>query len=303
MAVLITGASGFVGQALIPRLLKKGQRVYGVSRHPPAPGENLIPLAGDITLPELGLEKVPKDIQAVYHLAGIHSLRLEDRDGSIKSTNIDGTMNVIKFCVEREIPHLFFVSTAYTVGRNPYERSKMECEMMTLHSGIPKVTILKPSIIMGTAENPYPGHFSQFVSLLVRIHRRAELIRRQVEGTLRLPVIEPVFRIKGNPEGRLNLITVDAVAEAMANIDKEGTFWLTNPSPPTLGQLVKWTGEAIMVDLRIEPRFNPTPLEAAFRKMAAAFEPYLEGDDFPSDLTSCPITREFIRETIKSGLD
>jgi nucleoside-diphosphate-sugar epimerase len=305
-SVLVTGASGFVSQALLPLLVRRGHKVYALSRHPPQ-AKDLIPLAGDITQPDLGLEGVPKDIHAVYHLAGIHSLRGEDKDKSIWMTNVAGTQNVLDFCVHHDIPRLYFVSTAYAhnKGRNPYEKSKIINEehvnRYRERQGL-KTTIFKPSIIMGTAEHPYPGHFSQFVSLVVKIHRRAELIRRKIEGTLRLPILEPVFRIKGNPEGKLNLVTVDRVAEAMANIDKEGTFWLTNPAPPTLGQLVEWVGEFIMVDMRIEPEFKPTPIEAAFQKMAAAFEPYLWGDDFSSDLKECPITKEFIHETIKRSI-
>ncbi|GAI78022.1 unnamed protein product, partial [marine sediment metagenome] len=106
----------------------------------------------------------------------------------------------------------------------------------------------------------------------------------------------------GNPGGKLNLVTVDRVAEAIANTDKEGTFWLTNPDPPTLGQLVEWVGEFLMVRMRIEPEFKPTPIEAQFAKMTSSFAPYLQGDDFPSDLESCSITREFIHETIKRSL-
>ncbi|GAI59992.1 unnamed protein product [marine sediment metagenome] len=302
MAILVTGASGFLGTVLVDRLLEKGHRVYGVSRHPPALRKNLIPLRGDIIQPDLGLTiEVPRDIHAVYHLAGIHNLG-GDKDGSIWETNVLGTQNVIDFCTEHKIPRLYFTSTAYTLGRNPYERSKALCELVIKESGIPHVTIFKPSVVMGTEKHPYPGHFSQFVSAVIKIHQRAEIIRRKIEGTLRLPVIEPVFRIRGNPQGKLNLVTVDAVAEAMANTDKEGTFWLTNPDPPTLGQLVEWVGEFIMVRMKIEPEFKPTPIEAQFMKMANSFAPYLEGDDFPSDLESCSITREFIRGTIKRTL-
>ncbi|GAI64913.1 unnamed protein product, partial [marine sediment metagenome] len=182
------------------------------------------------------------------------------------------------------------------------ERSKALCELEIKESDIPHVTIFKPSVVMGTEKHPYPGHFSQFVSAVIKIHQRAEIIRRKIEGTLRLPVIEPVFRIRGNPQGKLNLVTVDTVAEAMANTDKEGTFWLTNPTPPTLSQLVEWVGEFIMVSMKIEPEFKPTPIEAQFMKMASSFAPYLEGDDFPSDLESCSITREFIHGTIKRTL-
>lgn len=303
--VLVTGASGFVGRAFYPLLLQKGYKVYGLFRKPPE-GHipyRFIPLFGDITKPNLGLEEVPKDIQAIYHLAGIHRLG-EDKDGSIWRTNVIGTQHVIALCIKHNIP-LFFVSTAYTWESNTYGRSKIKNEedIKEYSKYGLKATIFKPSVIMGTKEHPYPGHFMQFVSGVVKIHQRAEIIRRRLEGTLRLPVLEPVFRVKGNPEGKLNLITVDAVAEAMAAIDEEGTFWLTNPNPPTLGQLVEWVGEFIMVNLKFLPDFKPTPIEATFQKMASAFEPYLQGDDFPSNLQlSPPITREFIHETIKRTL-
>lgn len=302
--ILVTGASGFIGKALIPKLLAQGHIVYGLSRHPPEAMDNLIPLTGDVTEENLGLKKVPKRINAVYHLAGIHSLG-KDKDGSIWETNVEGTYNVIQFCLNHKIPHLYFASTAYTWPCNPYGLSKIKNEAdikkYAQDYGL-KATIFKPSIVMGTEEHPYPGHFSQFVSTVVKIHHRAEIIRRKIEGSLRLPVLEPAFRVKGNPDGKLNLVSVDSVVKAMATIKKPGTYWLTNPDPPTLGQLVEWVGEFIMVELRIERDFKPTPIELMFQQMASAFSPYLQGDDFPSDIEDHPITREFIHKTTKSTI-
>ena len=305
MSYLITGASGFVAQALIPLLLAQGHKIYGLSRHPPEARDNLIPLTGDITEENLGLTEIPRDIYAVYHLAGIHRLG-KDRDGSIWRTNVLGTDNVISFCTRCKIPHLYSASTAYTWDCNTYGLSKIRNEeavaRFAQETGA-RTTIFKPSIIMGTEEHPYPGHFSQFVSTVVKIHKRAELIRKNIEGTLRLPAIEPVFRVKGNPNRKLNLVSVAAVVEAMATIKKPGTYWLTNPDPPTLGQLVEWVGEFIMVELRFERDFKPMPLELMFQRLASAFSPYLQGDDFPSDIKHHPpITREFIHETIKQTL-
>lgn len=300
--LLVTGASGFVGTALIEKLLEKGRRVYGLSRHPPIGSRNLVPVRGDILLPALGMDEVPQDIHAIHHLAGLHRLG-EDKNDSIWKTNVDGTKNVIDFCLKHDIPHLYFTSTAYTQGRNTYERSKAYCETMVNESSIPKVTIFKPSIIMGTDEHPYPGHFSQFVRLLIKIHQRGEIVRRKLEGTLRLPVLEPVFRVKGNPNGKLNLIQVDQVAWGMATIEETGTFWLTHPNPPSLQQLCDWVGELIMIKIKVEPEFKPTPIEMTFQKMATAFSPYLQGDDFPSNLQlSPPITKEFIHDTINRSL-
>ncbi len=309
MAVLVTGASGFIGSALIPQLLAGGHRVYALSRHPPEAADNLIPTVGDITKRNLGLiEMKPlKDITTVYHLAGIHTLRQEDKDGSTWKTNVDGTRNVLEFCLKHEVHRFLFASTAYTWPVNPYGRSKIQneyeiAEFAEKH-GL-KVTIFKPSIVMGTAEHPYPGHFSRFVLAVIKIHRRAELIRRKIEGSLRLPIIEPLFRIEGNPKGKINLIQIDQVAWGMANIMEPGTFWLTNPNPPTLQQIGDWVGELILVRMKFEPEFKPTPIEAQFQKMAAAFAPYLQGDSFPSNLPLAPrITREFILDTVKRTLD
>lgn len=306
MSILITGGSGFLGQALTARLLAKRHEVYSLSRHPPEARENLTPMVGDILQPELSLTPIPwiklPEFTAVHHLAASHRLG-EDKDGSIWETNVQGTENVINFCLKYDIPHLYFTSSAYTQGRNVYERSKALCEAMVKESGILKVSIFKPSIIMGTPQHFYPGHFAQFVLLLIKIHQRAELVRRRVEGSLRLPVIEPVFRFKANPEGKLNLVPLDAVVNAMAEIEDPGSYWLTHPNPPTMKQLVEWVGEYIMVKIKIEPHFKSSPVEAMFEKMSAAFVPYLWGDDFPSHLPDCPpIAKEFIEDTIKRTL-
>ena len=305
MKILLTGASGFLGSALTPKLIARGNTVYGLSRHPPEAAKNLIPLIGDIVKPNLGLDEVPKNIKAVYHLAAIHRLG-EDKDGNIWETNVTGTKNVIDFCLNYNIKRLYFCSTAYAIGegRNVYEKSKILCEKMVRESSVPHVIIFKPSVVMGTKEHPYPGHFSQFVALVIKLHQRAELIRRKIEGTLSLPVLEPVFRVRGNPNGYLNLVGIDDVVRGMARIRNAGTYWLTNPNPPTLQQLSNWIGEFILLDMRfIQEPFRAQPIELAFRKMAAVFEPYLLGDSFSSHLRGClPITKELIHEVVKNLL-
>lgn len=305
MSILVTGASGFVGTALIEKLLEKGHKVYGLSRHPPMGSKNLIPVEGDITEANLGMGKVPKDIHTVHHVAGIHSLG-EDKDGSIWQTNVEGTRNVLAFCIKNNIPRLYFTSTAYTWTVNTYGRSKIQNEIdvkdYAEKYGL-KVSVLKPSVIMPAPGYNYPGHFLQFAKLVLKLHHGAEVTRRMLEEKMRLPLLRPVFRIPGNPDGWLNLIMVSDVAQAMADIDNEGTFWLTNGNPPKLKDLVDWVSEVILVDMRIEPEsFKATPIEATFQKIGAAFLPYLQGDSFESSIKATPITKEYIQETVRKSL-
>jgi nucleoside-diphosphate-sugar epimerase len=299
--VLVTGGSGFMGKALVDKLLEQGHVVHALSRHPPIVRENLIPVEGDVTLDNLGITYVPK-IDRVYHLAGIVNLG-SDRDGMIFKTNVEGTDNVLGFCVRHKIPHILFCGTAFTQGRNQYEISKGVAELLVKNSDVPLKTIFKPSIVLGTKEYPYYGHFSQFASTFIKIHRRAEMIRRGAEDILRLPVIRPVFRVHGNTDGHLNLIKIDDVASKMAQIDKPGTFWLTNPCPPRLGYLLKLIGEVVMVEAIFVKDFTPNFVEGQFNRLVKAFLPYLEGENMPSNIKDCELNEEFLKWTINRQLE
>jgi nucleoside-diphosphate-sugar epimerase len=308
MAVLVTGGTGFVGEALIEKLLSRGEKVYSVSRRSPELRCGLVPLRGDILEPGFGLGEIlypaAGEISAVYHLAAI--LRLgADRDGSIWRTNVEGTKNVIDFCQKCAIPQLYYCSTAYTQGKNIYEESKAFSEQLLALSDIPKVTIFKPSIIMSNGESFYSGHVSQFVTLVINILRGARNTWRKAEETLRLPVLlEPVLRIKGNPEAKINMVQLDQVVQGMSSITDAGTFWLTNPAPPTIQQICDWVGDYIMVKLKVmQEEYKRMPLEVILDRKIAAFSPYLWGDNFPSDLKGCPpISRELILYTVKKTL-
>jgi nucleoside-diphosphate-sugar epimerase len=307
---LVTGGSGFLGNILINKLISQGYRVYSVSRRLPEPRENLIRLRGDILAPGLGLPEGSignGSIDACYHLAAVLKLG-EDTDGMIMKTNVEGTRNIIEFCEKRDIANLYYCSTAYTQNRNTYEVSKDICEHLVYEwsQRTGKIcAIFKPSIMIGIGQNFVPGHFSQFTSLLVRILRKTETVRRHIQGIPFLPVLKPVFRLKGNPEGYLNLVDVEDVARHMAAIENSGIYWLTNPRPPRMAEIVNWVGEYIGVDLKVLAEFKPTPLESRFAHMVAAFQPYLNGQSFYSHIKreQCnPITREFVQETINYSL-
>lgn len=305
--ILLTGSTGLLGSVLLVRLLAN-HTVYTLYRKKPPriKHENLTPIQGDVT-DFSSLLKVGR-VDEVYHLAGIISLsRTAKAHKECFKVNYDGTLNIVNYMLHFGIKKLKYASTAYLDGKNPYEMSKQEAEnLLGTTKGI-ETTILRPSIIVGEYETGAipkgikPGGFYKFVKAIAKVHSKAERLRRGTESTLRLPPLEPVFRIKGNPEAKLNLIPVDIVADAIARIDSEGIHYLTNPNPPSLAELAEWVGEVIRLRIRVEPEPKRlSSIEALFARITRDFAPYLEGEEFPSDIQCPPVDRDFIRRTLHS---
>jgi nucleoside-diphosphate-sugar epimerase len=303
MSILVTGGSGFLGKAFVQKMLAKGETVYCVYRHVMPEQENLKCLIGDILEPDLGLTFIPRGVNSVYHLAGTVNLGT-DRNGNISRTNFEGTRNVINFCLKRGISHLYYVSSAYSkFQRNPYERSKRAAEIAVTDSKIPLITIFKPSIIVSVDDSVRGEHIPTFASLMMRTNHRAEIVRRKIEGTLHLPVLEPVFHFRGNPDGELNIIPLQSVVNEMTMISEPGEYNLTNPAAPTVQQVASAIGEMILLNVQVSPEFNETPIEYAFARLTKSFSPYLQGNHLDSDLKSCaPVDKNFIHKMLEKTL-
>lgn len=301
MSVLITGGTGFLGKALTKTFLEKSYRVYSLSRHPPATAENLIPLEGDILLPDLGLENVPQDIDAVIHSAALLSFKHGDRD-RIYNTNCLGTQNVITWMKKHGIGRLYHVSTAYLFNQNPYEISKKMAEDIVLRQTEIKVTILRPSIIIGDSRVEGLPPVSGFY-LGIKVFDRA---RRWFERGTKLPPLTFKIRVASNPQGHLNLIPVDIVAENIARLveeDAEGIYHLTHPAPPTLKELEWPISLATGADVKFLSSFTLNVGDRLVAKLITELSPYLRGHDLPSDIECQRLTSDFLRRTAEAFLN
>ncbi|MFC6954372.1 SDR family oxidoreductase [Halorubellus litoreus] len=141
--VFLTGFPGFLGSALVDRLLSRGEHVtclvqskfrdLAEDRRDDLEREHGVDDAialveGDITEPDLGLPddgEFARDALAdrtteVYHLAAVYDLGV-DRDFAM-AVNVDGTERVLDFCRACDpFDRLHYVSTCYVSGRYPGE--------------------------------------------------------------------------------------------------------------------------------------------------------------------------------------
>jgi nucleoside-diphosphate-sugar epimerase len=131
-AVLVTGATGFIGRQLVSRLLVAGRRVVVLARRregrPPearladAFGETfnrLEVVEGDLACPtiiEKSLTQLRSTIHTVIHCAGETSFSAGERD-STRIVQIDGPLVLLRTLVARGLRRWSHVSTAFVCGR------------------------------------------------------------------------------------------------------------------------------------------------------------------------------------------
>jgi nucleoside-diphosphate-sugar epimerase len=248
-AVLLTGATGFVGKEILDRFLNRGRQVYALVRAPDdraaearlAPHANLTALAGDIEKPGLGLAAPPEDVSTIVHCAASVSFDLSLEES--RRVNVDGTRHVLdvaKRC--QRLERLSYVSTAYVAGeprrlfqedeldvgqrfRNPYERSKFEAErMLREHAdGLP-LQVLRPSIVVGDSRTGRTSSFNVLYGPLKALARGA---------------IPAIPGRRGSP---VDVVPVDYVADQtvdLAEHGSDGTYHLVaGRNATTVGRLL-----------------------------------------------------------------
>jgi NADH dehydrogenase len=152
MKVVVTGASGFVGNHAVARLVADGHTVFGVSRYAVRDDRKVAGatyICGiDVTEPETLSSDIFGDAGAVVHLVGI----IAERGGNqtFEQIHVEGTRNVVRAAEAERVGRFVYLSA---IGSRPdaaaiYSRTKAVAEQTVSGSGLPYV-ILRPSIIVG----------------------------------------------------------------------------------------------------------------------------------------------------------
>jgi len=117
MNLLIFGATGGTGRAIVTRALEQGHRVTAFARNPAAiktKHKNLVVVQGDI-LDYASVERAVKGQDAVLSALGAKAIR--------RNTTIsDGTRNIIKAMEKYEVKRFVFVSSISIGDSKPQQR-------------------------------------------------------------------------------------------------------------------------------------------------------------------------------------
>ena len=267
--IFFTGFPGFLGSALLPRVLERRAGDVAVclvqtrfadvararvemleARFPSVRGRIRL-VEGDITQPGLGLadgRALQADLSEIYHLAAIYDLSVT-REAGLR-INVDGTRHVVDFAQSvPRLERLHYASTCYVSGRhvgiyaetdldlgqrfnNYYEETKFlaECYVQErMRAGL-RATIYRPAIVVGDSRTGATQKFDGPYFLFQLLLRQPRLA---------------VMPVVGNPElTRVNVVPSDFVTDAIAHLSGLSqsagkVYQLADPAPLTVAEMLQ----------------------------------------------------------------
>ncbi|HCG57433.1 MULTISPECIES: NAD(P)-dependent oxidoreductase [Brevibacterium] len=231
MAVIVTGASGFIGGAIARALTARDETVYALGRRDPEiPGVNF--QAWDLTEPASeAVKSLASKTSAVFHCAGIAEVSADDDE--LYSVKVTGTRNVLDAFAKARIVHISS-TTVYSPNKphvdlweeagpkdpndfhDAYSKTHALAEQLVTRIR-PDAAILRPAAVYGPGETMLMPHLS-------RVARK---------GVLRLP---------GRGRQKITLTHIDnLVRAAIACVDvpsASGPFNIGDPTPYKLKDAV-----------------------------------------------------------------
>ncbi len=172
MKTLVTGATGFVGSAIVRELLKDRRKVRVLVREGTdlcnVEGLDIETVVGDLRDPA-SLNSALTGCSVLYHTAAYYSLWDKDKR-TIYDCNVAGTRNILQSALEVGLDKVVYTSTVGCLGlrsdgkpadektpmdpsflANDYKRSKFEAEQIALeyHKKSLPVVIVNPSTPVG----------------------------------------------------------------------------------------------------------------------------------------------------------
>lgn len=282
MAYFLTGGTGFLGRNLITKLLKREGTIYILCRNEKAqeklttcisewdvPADRIVPIMGDLTLPQLGLTKstiaaLKGKIHHFFHLAAIYDLNATAE--AQEAVNIEGTQNAVEAAEALDAGCFHHISSIAAAGlyeghfredmfeeaehlEHPYFSTKHLAEKTVREQCKIPFRIYRPGMVIGDSKTGVADRVDGPYYLFKMIQRIRAV----------LPAWVPTIGLEG---GSLNIVPVDYVVNALDHIaHKDGLdgqcFHLTDPKPYRSGEIMNIfaeAGHAPRMALRLDAR-------------------------------------------------
>ena len=152
MTIALTGATGFVGQAVLDEAAERGLEVRALTRRAKAAREGVEWIEGSLSDAD-SLAELVRRSDAVLHIAGLTSA---PDPAAFTPANVAGTAAVIEAAQAAKVKRLVFVSSlaARAPELSAYGASKAEAERLVEASGL-DWTIVRPPGIYGPRDVDY----------------------------------------------------------------------------------------------------------------------------------------------------
>ena len=293
MSYFVTGATGFLGRFLVGNLLKRKGTVYVLVRKDSQKKfdalakkmawdmKRVVPVHGDMTAANCGLtaaqlRTLSGKVKHFFHLAAIYDLTADAE--SQRKGNVDGTQNALDLGVAIGASCFHHTSSIAAAGLyqgvfredmfheaegldDPYLRTKHDSEGLVRKEKRIKWRIYRPGMVVGHSQTGEmdkidgPYYFFTFLKKLREM----------------LPPWMPVLGIEG---GRINVVPVDFVVDAMDHIAHKPKldghcFHLVDPEPMRVGEVLNTfarAGHAPEMTMRLDARmfaFVPSSIRGA----------------------------------------
>lgn len=257
--VLVTGASGFIGQALCPRLIADGWRVNAALRDS-GRGHALLSGCEQIAVCEIGSNtdwrRPLKQMDIVVHLAArVHVMRerVSDPLAEFRRVNVEGTLNMARQAAVAGVQRFVYLSSIKVNGeetitgrpfseedqpapQDAYAVSKWEAEQglreLANKTGL-EVVVIRPPLVYG------PGVKANFLTMMQWLNKGVPLPLSAIRNRRSLVALDNL----------VDMIVTCLVHSSAAN----QTFLVADGEDLSTPELFRRMGEALGNPSRLLP--------------------------------------------------